>query len=98
MGKVVSSAVEYNMGNNLLSEINNEGWVTFRTICQTFQGWSPTVERSFYIKTETSDGLPQADFVRQTSDVYDLSGRKVSPNPQLPKGIYIINGKKIMAN
>lgn len=93
MGKVVSSAVEYNMGNNLLSEINNEGWVTFRTIRQTFQGWSPTVERSFYIKMKTSDGLPTTDFV-QTSDVYDLSGRKVSPNSQLPKGIYIINGKK----
>ena len=43
--------------------------------------------------SETAD-----DNRRQTMDIYDLSGRKVSPNPQLPKGIYIINGKKIMVN
>jgi len=36
----------------------------------------------------------------RTADCYDLSGRKIvnakSPNRQLPKGIYIINGKKVI--
>ncbi|MCR4920252.1 MAG: hypothetical protein K5945_00895, partial [Bacteroidaceae bacterium] len=31
----------------------------------------------------------------QSEKIYDLSGRKV--NGQLPKGIYIVNGKKMMA-
>ena len=51
-------------------------------------------------KYANPDGITEvtADNSRQARDIYDLSGRKISPNPQLPKGIYIVNGKKIMVN
>ena len=40
----------------------------------------------------------QADGSRQTSGVYDLSGRKVAKaaNGMLPKGIYIVGQKKVL--
>ena len=42
------------------------------------------------------DGIEQSDNVQSDDDaIYDLSGRKVS-NGQMPKGIYIQNGKKVV--
>ncbi len=105
MGKPGSTATEYHKGNNLLADIDKEGWVTFRTICQSFQGWSPTIERSFYITKTTDINIAHSEeFFDERSGkaeriihrgVFDMSGRKVSFSPALPKGIYIINGKKV---
>lgn len=93
-GTRTTSAITYQKSSNILDVLpKEEGWITIKAIVQSFQGWSPTVERSFYIKTSTSDGLPATHFV-QTADVYDLSGRKV--NAQMKKGIYIHNGKKTL--
>jgi hypothetical protein len=61
---------------------------------------------SFYIdgineNLSTIEGIHNSQFRIQNSEftIYDLNGRKVSgrlPNGQLKKGIYIINGKKVI--
>ena len=51
---------------------------------------------------ETGIEIPTTDNGPQTTVIFDLSGRKViSPKPsqsrsQLNKGIYIVNGKKVV--
>ena len=93
-GTRTKSAITYTKGANLFDVLPREdGWVTIKAIVQSLQGWSPTVERSFYVTKTTDNRQPKTDFARM-KDVYDLSGRKVSLNPQLPKRIYIINGRK----
>ena len=104
-----ASAITYRQGENILESLRDvSGQVVLKVIAQTFQGWSPQVERSFYIKPTTDiAGRPTPDRSRQVGEWYDLSGRRVSltpsPSPKgegsrwpLPKGIYIINGKKVI--
>ena len=49
-----------------------------------------------YINVTDEVGVngPASDFFKGEGAIYDLSGRKV--NSQLKKGIYIINGKKVL--
>lgn len=44
----------------------------------------------------TGVGQPYGSNENNYSETYDLQGRKVNPDKQLRKGIYINNGKKIM--
>jgi hypothetical protein len=58
--------------------------------------------RLYYYGTMTADdvtavkALHPSSFTPHSSQVYDLQGRKL--NSQLKKGIYIINGKKVVIN
>ena len=40
--------------------------------------------------------IHNSQFIIHNSDVYDLSGRKVSEPSVLPKGVYVVNGKKVI--
>ena len=76
-GKQAKSAISYQPSTNILDKLPQyNGWVTLKAIVQSVQGWSPTVERSFYVTKTTGNRLPTTDFAR-TKDVYDLSGRRV---------------------
>jgi hypothetical protein len=52
------------------------------------------------INVSNSDGTTGVDrmgkHVMNVNGVYDLQGRKLSPLTSLKKGIYIINGKKVV--
>ena len=73
-----------------------------------FSCYLPSDEKRTYLKLEeTTDGISECpeyhDYSEYSEDadaIYDLSGRKVenrkSSNPQLPKGIYIFGGRKII--
>jgi len=58
--------------------------------------------RSIGVKVDDGSGYDAIDGPtpgpsRHGGEVYDLSGRKINGQwPMLPKGIYIINGKKVM--
>lgn len=52
-------------------------------------------------ETTTSINSPRQVDEKQTADIYDLMGRKVVRNAEwnsvkqhLPKGVYIVNGRK----
>ena len=94
-------------GNNLMSHLsaNAEGtWVSFSAIGRSSDEWSPAVSRAFYIR-RASTGIHSVDNGHLTMDnsVYDLQGRRVA-NSQLStvncqllkKGVYIVNGKKVI--
>lgn len=51
-----------------------------------------------YVTNGTTGILSTTKIPKYDGAVYDLTGRKVAPyyTPQLPKGIYLINGKKII--
>lgn len=73
-----------------------------------FSCYLPSDEKRTYLKLEeTTDGISECPEYHDYSEysgyagaIYDLSGRKVenrkSSNPQLPKGIYIFGGRKII--
>ena len=44
----------------------------------------------------TSIGVTPNFFPKGERSIYDLSGRKVSESSVLPKGVYIVNGKKVV--
>jgi len=63
----------------------------------TFSLWSQ--ENTFEFPEEVIDGIntvKREKTIENNEDIYDLSGRKV--NSQKPKGIYIINRKKVVVN
>ena len=47
-------------------------------------------------ETTAIDGFVIGDSVLQNAAVFDMQGRRMPTNTQLPKGIYIINGKKFV--
>ena len=73
-----------------------------------FSCYLPSDEKRTYLKLEeTTDGISEcpeyhdySEYSEYADAIYDLSGRKVenrkSSNPQLPKGIYIFGGRKII--
>ena len=78
--------------------------MTVRAITKSSSDWSPTVDRRFYITSGTGLASLHASPVPQ--GIYDLNGRRVT-NPQrsaeghlypqgLRKGIYIIDGRKVV--
>lgn len=73
-----------------------------------FSCYLPSDEKRTYLKLEeTIDGISEcpeyhdySEYSEYAGAIYDLRGRKVknrkSSNPQLPKGIYIFGGRKII--
>jgi len=107
-GSRTKSAITYQKSANLLATLpREEGRVTIKAIVQSFQGWSPTVEHSFYVRAAT--GIEErANDKWVNGKCYDLSGRKIDgqmvnvtrealgSSKKWSKGIYIINGKKFL--
>ena len=77
---------------NILEMLDGRtGWVTFRTICKTTEGWSPTIDRAFYIDRSNSiEQLPDMA-TKNASGIYDLQGRRLERAPQ--DGLYISGGR-----
>ena len=78
---------------------NLDGW-TGEPRTETAAGWFKVDNFTLYYessKIPTSVGS-LADVQQQGNEaaIYDLSGRRLSVSPVLPKGIYIKNGKKIV--
>lgn len=57
-------------------------------------------EFSFSFTTGSSTGIRQMSVVESPVDIYDLQGRKIrtkaTSTEGLPKGIYVVNGKKVV--
>lgn len=51
---------------------------------------------SFYVGDEATEISLTPNAPVAESGIYDLQGRKMNGNVQLPKGIYILNGKKVV--
>ena len=95
----------YVVSNNTIYHINKDtrlkgfrGWITLSTPIPQFSDSSMAVFGMFYNEgiTEAIE-LPMVMPVQLSPDtsVYDLSGRKVGTiGMALPKGLYIVNGKK----
>ena len=59
------------------------------------------IKRLFFSTEKTAgiEGIEEGVAGERVHEVYDLTGRKINVDPQtgaLPKGMYIINGKKIL--
>ena len=56
------------------------------------------MQKMFFSETTSGIGEIMRDGENETmrGEVYDLSGRKVSVSSVLPKGVYIVNGKKVV--
>ena len=75
-------------------KINNPGIGAFRCYFKINDNDSKVKEFNLSFGEDEETSLTAAFFPREGEQaVYDLSGRKV--NSRLPKGIYIINGKKV---
>ena len=79
-------SITFENGNMVLKENGNSTSLSLTDLSKMF--FSATAEPSGI------DGMTENPTLN-TAAVYDLSGRKVVKG-QLPKGIYIINGKKIV--
>lgn len=88
-GTLGSTSKEYVFGTNVLSDIEKDGWFTLRAISQTAHGWSPTIEKKFYLDNSTA--IPAPYYPERKEEMYDLNGRM---SKRAKKGIYIKNGKK----
>ncbi len=73
--------------NSQMVVATSNGNVTFAQSQLEKMYFSATATAIKEVETETSNS--------QQAELYDLSGRKVSQN-RLQKGIYIINGKKVV--
>ena len=87
--------VAYGSEIALIEEPTKEGYI--------FSGWSEvpdtmpaediTVEGTF-TKTETS--IEDVEIKKENFEIYNLKGERIINIKELPKGIYIFNGKKIL--
>ena len=90
-----TDSVAYGSEITLIEEPTKEGYI--------FSGWSEvpytmpaediTVEGTF-TKTETS--IEDVEIKKENFEIYNLKGERIINIKELPKGIYIINGKKIL--
>ena len=81
---------------NILNNLNGHtGWITIKTACKSTDGWSPTIERSFFISDGNSIDIAHSAQPTDHNGIYDLQGRRHSDNWPM-NGIYIIGGKKIL--
>ena len=90
-----TDSVAYGSEIALIEEPTKEGYI--------FSGWSEvpdtmpaediTVEGTF-TKTETS--IEDVEIKKENFEIYNLKGERIINIKELPKGIYIINGKKIL--
>ncbi len=54
-------------------------------------------DQTFTVTISESSGITNVKYDKNhNSNLYDISGRKLPYNKQLPQGIYILNGKKII--
>ncbi len=92
------TASKYVAGTNLLSgyDWNNGNTITIRAISKGSPEWSVSISRTFYVKDIPTDvfAIHQPSVLRE--GIYDLSGRQLPNDADLPNGVYIINGKKVM--
>lgn len=106
VGNYVTDHVLANEGGTDYYILNDKFYSsTGRTKIKGFRAWFHLPEASG-IKSlgarfddETTTGIEDVEGENQNAEsgeaVYDLTGRRVSLSPVLPKGIYIINGKKV---
>ena len=85
---------------NLLNRLapDADGWVTIRAIGMRSGEWSPTVSRRFFVSVPSgiAELLPRTS---TSSQVFDLQGRRMATSlhdSNLPAGIYIVNGRKVI--
>lgn len=97
-GKLGKTTTRYS-GKNLLENYDwsNGNIITIRAISRGSNDWSITTERTFYVK-DVPDGMEDiiASNTTHQDGIYDLSGRQFPDQANLPKGIYIINGRKVV--
>jgi len=102
-------AGSYVLGQHKTSKKYNMYYLTSGTTIKGFRGWITDddsvlggLSKSISIngvldETDAIDGLTMDERLLQNGAIYDLSGRKVGAvanMSQLPKGLYIVNGKK----
>ncbi len=102
-------AGSYVLGQHKTSKKYNMYYLTSGTTIKGFRGWitdddsvldglSKSISiNGVFDETDAIDGLTMDERLLQNGAIYDLSGRKVGAvanMSQLPKGLYIVNGKK----
>lgn len=95
-GETTSEANLYSMEN--IVPLLSAGHATLRAISKDGSNWSATVTRNVFVIDEQADYVNTIDhspFTIDNETIYDLIGRKID-NSQLRKGVYIMNGKKIL--
>ena len=95
-GTRTKTASAYRYPANLMDKfMGYNGWITIQTIGQSFNGWSPTVERSFYINNSTDIVVACDENENSQNSIFDLQGRNRQFSNGHNKGIFIVNGKKV---
>lgn len=96
-GAISSSARQYTEGENILSRFSGSvipDTITLRAICRENGEWSPIVN----VKLATYDpdfvSLPQENKPKMEG-LFDLHGRRITAR-DLRRGIFIVNGKKVL--
>ncbi len=102
-------AGSYVLGQHKTTKKYNMYYLTSKTTIKGFRGWitdddnvlrnqSKSISiNGVFDETDAIDGLTMDERLLQNGAIYDLSGRKVGAvanMSQLPKGLYIVNGKK----
>lgn len=102
-------AGSYVLGQHKTTKKYNMYYLTSGTTIKGFRGWitdddsvlgagaKPISINGVLDETDAIDGLTMDERLLQNGTIYDLSGRKVGAvanMSQLPKGLYIVNGKK----
>lgn len=67
----------------------------FRAIFR-YSGSNAVKQLGIEVEDNITTAVVGLDADTATQEWYDLSGRRVSVNARLPKGMYIVNGKKVM--
>ncbi|MBP5393962.1 MAG: CotH kinase family protein [Bacteroidaceae bacterium] len=97
-GALSPTAKAYVEGENVLSELEEEAipdTLILRAISNVEGEWSPIVTIHFAV--DTPDDLKELKFQKDSKDlIFDLSGHRVTAR-DLRRGIFIINGKKVIA-
>jgi len=100
--KVMPSA-RGSRGSNILNyyDWNNGGPLRVRAISKEGTEWSAMIEREFFVDVSTDIADVAAPSSLHNEGIFDLQGRRISVSSEytgLPKGVYIVNGKKVIIN
>lgn len=97
-GSVTSSATKltYNNNSNILANANANDTIMVKAIRKEWNNWSPAIEYTFIVYDPNSIAETQA-IAPQSNGIFDMQGRRLRDD-KLPttKGVYIINGKKVL--
>lgn len=90
-------------GSNILNyyDWNNGGPLRVRAISKEGTEWSAMIEREFFVDVSTDIADVAAPSSLHNEGIFDLQGRRISVSSEytgLPKGVYIVNGKKVIIN